>query len=348
MTTLPTPARLLSLTESKAITARRHATEPLTIYNYTDKTAFEGLWDDDTRQCRGLIIHDNGTVIARPYQKFFNLGEPNADLPVSFRVFDKADGSLGVTYRDSEGKVCLSTRGSFESEQAKHATRLWRAKYDHIDIPAGQTWLFEIVYPANRIVLSYGGMDDLILHGAVDIATGADLPIPANWPGPVIEEFPFSSPEGLVALNRQNAEGYVLREDPLPADRPARRVKVKLAEYVRLHKLISGMTPKSIWAVLSTGQDLDATLAGLPDEFHKEAMALAAGLRGAHSSILEMVYTEWAVIQKDLGAADRKTYAAAITARPRDTQAPLFALLSGRDPAPIAWKQIEPRGGDPS
>jgi putative RNA ligase len=34
------------------------------------------------------------------------------------------------------------------------------------------TVLVEIVYPANRIVLDYGGLDDLILLGAVDIATG--------------------------------------------------------------------------------------------------------------------------------------------------------------------------------
>lgn len=56
---------------------------------------------------------------------------------------------------------------------------------------AGWTYLFEIIYPSNRIVLDYGRTDDLMLLGAVQISTGTAVgprdPICAPWPGPRIE-----------------------------------------------------------------------------------------------------------------------------------------------------------------
>lgn len=57
------------------------------------------------------------------------------------------------------------------------------------------TVLVEIVYPANRIVLDYGGLDDLILLGAVDIATGRTFGPGAvpGWPRPVIDSFAYAT-----------------------------------------------------------------------------------------------------------------------------------------------------------
>jgi RNA ligase len=49
-----------------------HPTLDLTIWNYSPKVQYEGLWDDITMQCRGLVTNSNGDVIARPFKKFFN------------------------------------------------------------------------------------------------------------------------------------------------------------------------------------------------------------------------------------------------------------------------------------
>jgi RNA ligase len=35
-----------------------HPTLPLTIWNYTEKVQYEGLWDDVTLQTRGLVTDD--------------------------------------------------------------------------------------------------------------------------------------------------------------------------------------------------------------------------------------------------------------------------------------------------
>ena len=49
-----------------------HPSLPLTIWNYTEKVQYEGLWDDITLMSRGLVTDDKGNVVARPFKKFFN------------------------------------------------------------------------------------------------------------------------------------------------------------------------------------------------------------------------------------------------------------------------------------
>ena len=58
----PNPTRK-QMIDAGYITARRHPTEPLTIFNYTARTQIEHLWNEHTIQCRGLIEHDDGTVV---------------------------------------------------------------------------------------------------------------------------------------------------------------------------------------------------------------------------------------------------------------------------------------------
>ena len=330
----------------KYLTARRHPSEPLTIFNYTARTQIEGTWNEHTMMCRGLIVHDDGRIVARPYRKFFNLDEQHAEVPGRFDVFDKLDGSLGITYRGSDGHIRIATRGSFESEQAIHATALWFERYADVDVPDGQTWLFEIIYPANRIVLSYGDLDDLVLHGAIDNETGADLPMPKAWPGPVVERFDPLPIEELIAL-RPKAEGFVLAEWPIPADRPRRRVKVKIPEYVRIHKLIGGATPRRIHEILSRGEDLAAALAGMPDEFYREATATADRMRNLVEMTCDCARDQFAQISRELGdAADRKAFALKINEMAPEERPYLFALLSKKPLEPIAWKHIEPSAAE--
>lgn len=329
--------------EQRFITARRHPTEPLTIYNYTTRAQIEGEWNEETRQCRGLIVHDDGRIIARPYSKFFNVGEPQAEVPPTFEVLDKLDGSLGITYRCADGTIRISTRGSFESDQAKHASAVWAARYADVVVPEGQTWLFEIIFPANRIVLNYGDLDDLVMHGCVDNATGANLPLPAEWPGPRVEALPCLPIDELLKMSKPNAEGFVLREKPAPVDRPARHVKVKLADYQRLHKIVSGLTPRRLWEALAAGTDIGALLDGAPDEFYREAMAGVDKLRADHAAILAEVEAIWAAILTGT-PPDRKSRALEIQRAPEAFRPLLFCKLSEKSPDALIWKSLEPSG----
>ena len=84
-----------------------HRQGGLTLYKYSTKTVFEGNWNYHTSTARGLILDDNGKVIARPFSKFFNLNErPETRLEVlpqeTPELADKLDGSLIVCFFNPE------------------------------------------------------------------------------------------------------------------------------------------------------------------------------------------------------------------------------------------------------
>jgi len=56
-------------------------------------------------------------------------------------------------------------------------------------------------------------------------------------------------------------EGFVLRwEDGY-------RLKLKTAEYLRLHKVLTGVSARTIWQALKNGDNLEAWKENVPDEF---------------------------------------------------------------------------------
>ena len=75
-----------------------HPTLPLTIWNYSEKVQYEGLWNDITLMCRGLVTDDEGNIVARPFKKFFNLDEGKHTPTSEFDVYMKLDGSLGILF----------------------------------------------------------------------------------------------------------------------------------------------------------------------------------------------------------------------------------------------------------
>jgi RNA ligase len=247
----------LMLTEGY-VRSQQHPTWPqLTILNYSEKATYERVWNPATTQCRGLI-YDAQTlkVLARPWPKFWNYGEPDApEIPMgaAVEVTDKLDGSLGILYPTTDGQWAIATRGSFDSEQARHATEVWQQRYSHYTPPQGVTILVEIVYPGNRIVCDYGKTDDLYLLGAVDIKYGNSYgpwedEVIGPWPAPRASEMRHITTlgEALSQPPRPGAEGMVLRrwhsED---------RVKLKQADYVALHRIITGCTKRRLWEHLA-------------------------------------------------------------------------------------------------
>ena len=285
--TLPfTADELAAAVAAGDVTARRHPYLPYTIYNYSPETQYSKKWNDITLNCRGLILDDDFNIIARPWKKFFNLGE--IELPIQFdtpvEVMDKADGSLGILYpeildTDEAFDILwrVSTRGSMDSEQARFASKLYQEKYGQIDPIPGYTMLFEIIYPANRIVLDYGDMEDLILLGAVENSTGyyfgprqakwmwterGDALPDHSWPGPVVDVMPFNTlSEALGNTDRKNAEGYVIRSHNF-------LVKVKQPDYLDLHRLVTNASPLTVWEKLRDGQSRSQIISAFPDEFH--------------------------------------------------------------------------------
>ncbi|MHC6175432.1 RNA ligase [Glutamicibacter sp. X7] len=311
----------------------------LTIYNYTEKTQFERRWNPVTLQCRGLIVDANGEVLARPFPKFFNHDEPEAQIdsgPVT--VLDKLDGSLGIAYTVGD-EVRIATRGSLSSEQALHATAILKVKCPDWRPPAGVTVLFEIIYPENRIVVDYHGMDDLVLLGGIDITTGASIPLEIiDWYGPRAESFEFGNlAEALTAPPRPNAEGYVVQ-----FVNTGHRVKIKQDDYVRLHRIVTGWNERTIWEHLAAGKSIEELVDGLPDEFHRWAINCATFLTRHRRGFEFRAECAFTAIMVDLPVPwTRKDFALEAQKHPMLRPA-LFQLLDGKDITPWAWKQVRP------
>lgn len=335
------------------VVARRHPSAPLTILNYTARCQYEkGLWNPVTLACRGLIHDANGEIVARPFKKFFNYGSSDApalDLSEPCVVTDKLDGSLGILYCGNS----IATRGSFDSEQARHATKVWRERYADTEVPKGWTLLFEIVYPENRIVLDYGDRDDLILLGAVEISTGRSIaPIDSllkSWKGERAEVFPYTTvADALAAPVRQNAEGLVLH-----LVRSDERVKLKQEDYVALHKIVTGLNERTVWEHVSSGKSVAELCAAIPDEFHGWVDEVAARLKArveASSGEVEQAYST--ILATLPPEHTRKDFAMLAAKHPRKSQ--LFSRLDGKDYTPQLWQEcypsprIGPRGNVPT
>lgn len=337
------PALLACSLDGGYVREQIHPTLPLRILNYTEKAQFEREWNEVTRQCRGLVIDRQGRVLARPYAKFFNYSEhPEGtfDLDDTVVVTDKLDGSLGILYPLPDGGHAIATRGSFASDQALHATKIWQERYaDTAQIKPGVTYLFEIIFPENRIVCDYGTLDDLVLLGGVDIATGT--PLPADelpWDGPRVDTFTFTTlADALAASPRPGAEGFVLR---FPGHDNT-LIKIKQDDYVALHRIITGLNARAVWERLGAGDTVAEICDGLPDEFHDWVKDVAADLteqrdailaeaRDAHQRIIDGMPEGWT----------RKEYALHASRSPM--RAWLFMLLDGRDPSSRIFHTLRP------
>lgn len=343
--------------QRKEITERFHPEFPnLVIYNYADVVAFSGNWTHETMATRGLIVDlETMDVLARPFKKFFNYGQVEAgkvdlDAPL-FSVDNKFDGSLGIAYMQPDGLLAVATRGSFESDQAKHATKVlhdnWGQLTEAINlIKGGFTPLYEIIYPENRIVVDYGTTDSLVFLGTVSNESGAFVPLHSA------PEEGFETLRSVLAQpDRSNAEGYVVWTNPFKA------VKLKYAAYVELHRIVTGLNRKSIWRALSEGYDVYLKLMEqLPDELYVWAGNVGTELQNQYSDIIGAAdefflravdYMEDTSDDDWYQDFDRKKFAEWVAANvPSEYRGYVFALVDNKDIQTKIWKQIEPIGGE--
>lgn len=326
------------------ISERRHPEFPeLAIYNYSPKAAYEQAWDNETLRCRGLIADtETDEILARPPAKFFNHGQdgaPSIPLHASLTVMDKLDGSLAIPYTCPDGSVRVATRGSFESDQAKHATDIWQRKHAGFGLPRGFTLYFEFIAKWNRIVLDYGDLEDLVLLGAVSNGSGSILSAAEarnkfSWTGLFAEEYLFGSLDELLsAPPRDNAEGYVIKWGD------GGMLKVKQQDYLELHRAKFHTTPRSVHAALAGGADREALVASVPDEFHGKVKAIVDDLVREFLGLYGRISAEYAKVRH---IEDQKEYAMAV--KQLDHTPALFSIKSGRDIDDYVWKLVRPSG----
>ena len=316
----------------------RHKSLPLTIFNYSKIAQFQKNWNDITLQARGLVIDDNDKIIARPFKKFFNMEELKANgIPnEKYEVYKKMDGSLGILFYYAN-TWHMATRGSFTSEQAMKGISIFNSKYKHLipNLNVELTYLFEIIYSENRIVVDYGTTEDLILLGAIHAESGNEIDIKdINLPFTKVESYEITNFEDLKNRNTQNEEGYVIKFIPSNF-----RMKIKFEDYVTLHGIMTEFSNKKVWEILKDNQDLEKLLEMVPDEFYDKVKLVYDDLTEQFETLKGVAET----IASQCGQFDNRKDIALFLQREHKEIMPLvFGILDKKNIDKIIWTMIKP------
>lgn len=239
------------------------------IFNYRLAGWEEFQTLEGAKESRGIMYRQNDNMdwelVAMPMEKFFNAHEGavkhNWENPMSIMV--KEDGSLISSYIDVNGNLGLKTKGALSSVQA-HESMEWLRGYPEYyeDIRQvtsnGFTINFEWVSPTNRIVLSYGQPELIILNfrnrenGSYSTINYIKEEVLGR--SSVLEEFMVESivPETDTVeefvnsiQNMTEIEGFVIQKEC------GEYVKVKTEEYLVLHKTKDSVSnPKALFEVV--------------------------------------------------------------------------------------------------
>jgi len=261
----------------------------LNLYDYTQQCTSTRSWNRATTVARGLVLDaKQDRFVALAFPKFFNLGESQRmELPnLPFEAFEKMDGSLGIGFF-WQGDWHVITRGNFQSEQARWATARLRQKNSGVLIP-GTTYLFEIIYPENQIVVGYNFADIVLLAGYHENGTELNRNelhgMAETLPCPLAKRHDAQSVDDLIEICLQlgaNQEGFVLRyENGL-------RIKLKGRRYCEAHRAIASIRPTQIWDFLVEDRNLDEFRQNIPDEFLGDFDCIRSLLESKRSTALK-------------------------------------------------------------
>jgi len=282
----------------------------LILFDYNKIIQFKQDWDEISLQARGIVFNKKtGEIIARGFSKFFNYeelhGEAGKRLPKAFQpnfegdfiVLNKLDGSMGLTYSYKD-EWHINTRGAFESDQAVWAKKWFDKNIKTDKMSKSFTYIFEIIYPDNRIVVDYGKKEMLSLIGMIDKRDGSEesyhsMKAHSHFMGcEITERYYFEKFEDIFTARDKltmNEEGYVI------TFRNGYKFKLKGEEYCKVHRMLSSLTPLHFW------RSIDLTdfkipkefIVALPEEFKETVDSLKEITESSHQKeynrILEMV-----------------------------------------------------------
>jgi len=335
--------------EDGRINRQRHPSLPISIWTYSIQTHFSREWDDVTMMARGLItLDETGEILARPFRKFFNLEETHLYTPTeTFEVWEKLDGSLIIAFY-LWGEWVVASSGSFTSEHAKVGKRLLDTLNTSVlDIEV--TYLFELTAPFNRVVVDYGVGEKLTLLGGIHTETEVELTyssletVAQKLECPIVRKIEgVTDYQSLKEMVGDNEEGYVVRFSN------GERIKIKGAEYVRLHALLAHLSTTSVWEVLSNGGEISTVLNGVPDEIWDRVRQYSDELLDEYKKIDESARTEFEYILRKVGYNNRKLFAENVNGTVDEYSIKskyasiLFRLYDNKPYSDTIWDMIKP------
>jgi RNA ligase len=200
------------------------------------------------RECRGLIFDINGTLISRPYHKFFNIGEKQethlnkVNLNEPHVILEKLDGSMIRPILTPDGFRLATKAGVTDVSMNAENFIVDKPHYSAFInkcIQKRTTPVFEWISRKNRIVVDYPE-DNLILTAIRHNNTGEYVLYDSmkqyaeSWNIPVVKAISGNDRDigNIVEHIRKwkDSEGIVIRFDS------GYMAKIKSDDYVLRHK----------------------------------------------------------------------------------------------------------------
>lgn len=337
--------------------------ENIKILCYTKLTVYEKRWNHETMTARGLIIDttelsNNGLIyiLAKPFDKFFNYGEnPEYEKDINFSkiesVMEKIDGSLGISYFFNN-EIRFATKGSFTSDQAIKATEMWKEKYSQNEdighyCRTPVTYLVEIIYPENRVVVDYKDSEHLVLLGVIYLFGSIHDANRENvdWEAYRLNmslakqyKYKFEELIQMKDMLSANEEGWVIRFSN------GKRLKIKGNEYLQVHRLMHGLSTKAKYKAWAENR-IDEYILSLPEEFRPEIEGFKNKIDRifeAQSKLIRMTFNQIAKTDK------KKEFALFVTENiPPELQKYMFAMYNtGRFPERMLKEDIYKNYGE--
>lgn len=259
--------------------------------------------------------------------------------------------SLGILYKMPNGELRIATRGSFSSDQAIEGTMMFNQMFDKPELIFNDdcTYLFEIIYPENRIVVDYKEKHELVLLAVkhkysdkektyeelLDFASKFNIPLTQYYGRVSYNRHAFLKIEGDIP---EGNEGFVLKFDN------GLRVKIKSEEYKRLHRILTQTSNKSVWELLRNHQDINELLDRVPDEFYQWTRNTVYNFNENYKSIEHSCQ----IIVNKCKFKDRKDVAEYFCNKENKIyRGILFLMYDNKDYEDVIWKMLRPEYSKP-
>lgn len=243
------------------------------------------------RECRGIKFDADGDILARPFHKFFNIGEREdtqphlLDFTSPHTVMEKLDGSM-IHPAIVNGDVVFMTRMGRTEHAVKAERHLTPEVRDVCEalLRAGATPIFEWTAPDNRIVLRYDDSRLTLLAVRQNVGGeywGASAIASLGLPTVETHDNTHTTAAGFLAYTRAmlGYEGFVVRF------KNGLWVKAKADDYVMKHKAKDSiLQEKNILRLVLDG-GLDDVLPLLDDADAHAARAYRDAVDGGISKV---------------------------------------------------------------
>jgi len=297
------------------------------------------------RECRGLLFHKDGTIMARRLHKFFNINERDEtqfyeiDFTRPHVILEKLDGSMITPVATEAGLRWGTKMGITDVSMGAELFVARHPDYARFAVYAaslGLTPIFEWCSRKQRIVIDYPE-DRLVLLALRNTVSGEytsydKLVALAHYFNIDVVKTYVGNPMSMAHLmeetkDSEGIEGYIIRFDD------GHMLKIKGEWYLRIHKTKDNLTHEKNVIDLLVNEKMDDAKAFMMAEDRERIEAFETEFWEGVASSVDKYDKYWLMVQN--AELDRKTYAVnwMPTIKDQDPFAPqlIFGKFDGKD-----------------